>query len=409
MHYVIIGNSAAGLAGAETIRRLDSRGRITIISDEPHRAYCRPLLTFLLGGEVDEDGLWLHDPDYYRRWNFTPKLGQRAVAVNPGQKKVTLAAGESVSYDKLLVASGARPTLSGISGEDLGGVFTVRLLDRLQELRRRLTESSRVAVIGSGLVGIKTAQALAHKGCDVTLLARKGQVLSTLLDPTAADILHRALEKCGVKLKFGAVPEVLVGRQGNVCGVGLQGGEELPAEVAVVGIGVVPNTAFLAEAGLDDARGLRVDENMQTGVEDIFAAGDCVRPPDCLTKAPTYFAIWPAAVEQGRLAGVNMAGHTRPYGGVLAQNSFYVGGVRVVAGGETLPRDPDCEVVCQHDARSGRYRRLVIKDDRLRGVILAGAVADAGVYMQLIYNQTPLSRLGTDIRRPDFQVGRLWG
>jgi len=409
MQYVIIGNSAAGLAGAETIRRLDPGGTITIVSDEPHRPYCRPLLTFLLGGEVAEAGMWLHGPDYYRRWNFLPKLGQRVVEVDAAAKRLTLASGETLSYDKLLVASGARPTLPGIPGEDLGGVFTVRVLDHLRQLQERLRPDSRVAVIGSGLVGIKTAQALAHKGYDVTLLARKAQVLSTLLDPTAADILHRALERTGVKLRFGAVPEELVGTGGTISAVGLQGGTEAPADVAVLGIGVVPNVEFLQGAGLADPRGLRVADTLQTAREDIYAAGDCVRPTDCLTGEPTYFAIWPAAVEQGRLAGANMAGQRRTYGGLLAQNSFYVGGTRVIAGGVTLPRDLACEIVCQHDHRRNRYRRLVIKDDRLLGVILTGNVEDAGVYLHLIQNRTPLTRLSTDIRHPDFQVGRLLG
>ncbi len=409
MRAVIIGNSAAGLAGAETLRLLDPQAEIVIISDEPYPPYCRPLLTYLLGGEIQEKALWLKAQDYYQIWRFRAVLGRRAVQVDPAARTVALDSGESLSYDRLLVASGARPLLPGIPGENLPGVFTIRTLGEFQAMQQMLRPGLRVAVVGSGLVGIKTAQALAQAGFNVTLVARKAQVLSNLLDATAAALLHEALQGIGVNLRFHAVPAALSGQNGRVTGVVLTDGSEIPADLVIFGIGVTPNTEFLEAAGLSDPRGLPVDGQLRIGPADIFAAGDCVLPCDRLTGQPAYFAIWPAAVEQGRIAGANMAGYERTYGGLLAQNTFAVGPTRIIAGGRVRADEPTSEVYVDHDARQGRYRRLVIQDGRLVGVILVGRVEDAGVYLSLINNKTPLASLPEDPRRPTFHVGRLLG
>jgi len=408
MRYVIIGNSAAGLAGAETIRRLEPQAPITIISDEPYPPYCRPLLTYLLGGDIQEKDLWLKASDYYQHWQFTPILGKRAVQVDAPAKTIRLASGETVPYDRLLVASGARPILPDIPGQDLPGVFTVRTLEHFKAMQQMLCPGMRLAVIGSGLVGIKTAQALAQRGFDVTLVARKSQVLSNLLDATAADLLHQALSNIGVKLSFHSIPAGISAENGRVSGVVLTDGSELPADMVIVGIGVTPNTEFLSEAGLSNPYGLTVDSQLRTAQADIFAAGDCVQPTDRLSGRQTYFAIWPAAVEQGRLAGANMAGQPRDYGGLLAQNTLYVGDTRVIAGG-MVRGDDTCEVHAHFDAGARSYRRLVVQDGRLVGVILVGRVEDAGVYLNLIYTGTPLKTLPVDPRQPGFQVGRLLG
>jgi NAD(P)H-nitrite reductase large subunit len=243
----------------------------------------------------------------------------------------------------------------------------------------------------------------------VTLLARKSQVLSNLLDANAADLLHQAMTEIGVTLRFYAIPAALSGKNDRVTGVVLTDGTEIPADLVIIGIGVIPNTEFLSAAGLSDPAGLTVDAHLSTPVADIYAAGDCVQPWDRLSGEKTYFAIWPAAVEQGRLAGANMAGHQRQYGGLLPQNTLYVGGTRIIAGGAVRPSDDTCEVHIHYDPASRSYRRLVIKDGCLAGVILAGQVEEAGVYLNLIYNRTPLASLPTDPRRPDFHAGRLLG
>ena len=278
MRFVIIGNSAAGLAGAETIRRLEPQAPITIISDEPYPPYCRPLLTYLLGGNIQEKDLWLKATDYYQHWQFSPILGKRAVQVDPNTKTVLLDSGDAIPYDRLLVASGARPTLPDIPGQDLQGVFTVRTLDQFKAMQQMLQPEMRIVVIGAGLVGIKTAQALVHRGFDVIVVERETQAWSVSLDETAADLLHQAIMRVGVKLRLQSIPVALSGQNGRVKGVVLKDGTEIPADLVIIGIGVIPNTEFLSGAGLSDPYGLTVDSQLRTAREDIFAAGDCVQP-----------------------------------------------------------------------------------------------------------------------------------
>jgi nitrite reductase (NADH) large subunit len=409
MRYVIIGNSAAGLAGAETIRRLQPQAPITIISDEPYPPYCRPLLTYLLGGNIQEKDLWLKTEDYYQSWQFTPVLGKRVVQVDPAAKSVGLTGGETIPYDRLLVASGARPMLPAIPGQDLQGVFTVRTLEDFKAMQKMLRPEMHIVVMGAGLVGLKSAQALAHRGFKVTVVERESQVWGNMLDETAAGLLQQAVTELGVSLRFLSSPTALIGNNGRVKAVVLADGAEISADLVIICIGVTPNTEFLSAAGLSDPYGLEVDAHLRTRQDDLYAAGDCVQPFDRLSGEKTYFAIWPAAVEQGRLAGANMAGHDRQYGGLLSQNTLYVGQTRVIAGGLVRPPDASCEVQIHHDPGARSYRRLVVKDGRLVGVILVGQVEDAGVYLNLIYNRTPLTSLPVDPRSRDFQVGRLLG
>lgn len=407
MHQVIIGNSAAGLAGAETIRRLDAKARITIISDEPYPAYCRPLLTFLLAGEVSEAALWLKGPDYYERWGFEALLGRRVVAVYPQDRTVILADGHSLTYDQLLIASGAQPILPDLPGRELAGVFTIRTLAKLQELLHLLQPGCRVAVLGAGLVGLKTAQALAQRGLAVTLVEKEAQALPGILDPTAADLLHQTLRELGIGLRLKVLPVALSGNRGRVAGVVLAAGEEIPAEVVVISVGVRPKVDFLAGTVLAEPRGIAVNRRQETALPGVYAAGDCARPVARLTGEPVYYAIWPAAVAQGLVAGANMAGQARDYDGLLPQNSLYVGRTRIIAGGLLHPSSEDGEVYTEFDPAGKSYRRLVIQEDRLVGLILVNRVEDAGVYFSLMAQRTPLRSLPVDPRRSDFQVGRL--
>ncbi len=223
-----------------------------------------------------------------------------------------------IPYDRLLVSQrgpsySARHSRPGSAGSFHGsGPWNI-----LKPCSRCSGRECGWSVIGSGLVGIKTAQALAHRGYEVTLVARKSQVLSNLLDETAAALLHQALTGIGVKIRFHATPAAISGENGRVKSVVLTDGSEIPADLVIIGIGVIPNTEFLDGAGLSNPSGLTVNQHLRTAQEDIFAAGDCVQPFDRLSGEKTYFAIWPAAVEQGRLAGANMAGHERIYGGLV--------------------------------------------------------------------------------------------
>ncbi|MEW6388709.1 MAG: FAD-dependent oxidoreductase [Thermodesulfobacteriota bacterium] len=409
MRYVIIGASAGALAAAEILRQWDRDGSITLISEEPHRPYSRPLLTYLLSGEVKPEQIWLRPEDYWEKWGFQALLGEPVVQVDPQAHAVHLAGGRACPYDRLFIASGAEARRPDLPGQDLTGVYTLRLLKDWQRLDEELPKSGAVAVVGAGPVGLKATEALVKRGLKVILLEAEARAMPHLLDESAAAFLHQALLDLGVELNFKSRPTKVLGDQGRVRGLALADGREVAVQAVLFAIGVTPRTDFLAGTGLAGPAGIQVDEFMQTAHPDIYAAGDCARPRHLLTGEPASYQIWPAAVAQGQVAGANLAGARRRYDGLLPQNSLSLGDLKIISGGLLNPPEDQGEVITQYEPRQGLYRRLVLHQDRLVGVTLIGNITDAGIYFQLLAQRLPVHQLTTDPRAPDFHPGRLWG
>lgn len=401
MRHVIIGSSAAGLKAAETLRQYEPEGSVTLISDEAQRPYSRPLLTYLLSREVREDRLWLRDDDWFARLGLTARLGERVVRVDPAAHQVQLDSGESLGYDRLLLASGARPRRLEIPGAGLEGVFTLRTLADWRRLEQGLPDEGPVVVVGAGAVGLKAADALVRRGHRVTLLETEAHALPRLLEKAAAPLLHGALQEMGVELHFHTGPAAFLGEKGRVRALALGDGREIPAAAVLLAVGVRPNLDFLEGTGLTDAFGLTVNAAMQTGDPDIFAAGDCTRAPHFLTGAPAYYPIWPAAVAGGRTAAVNMAGGRAGFPGLLPQNSISLRGFHLITGGLGPEECQDCEIVSQSDQTRGHYRRLAYREGHLVGLTFVGAIADAGLHFQLMARQEPVPG--------PVDPGGLWG
>lgn len=401
MRYVIIGASAAGLAAAETLRQWDPRGTITLISEEAQPLYSRPLLTYLLSGEAKPSQVWLKGKGYFTAWRFEPLLGEQVVQVAPGAQEVRLLSGLVCPYDRLLIASGARPRLPGIPGEDLEGVFTLRTLADWRRLESGLQGVREVVVVGAGAVGLKTADALARRGLAVKLLARGSQPLSRMLDATAAAMLMEAVTAMGIDLRCHAWPVAFGGEGGRVKSLILNNGEELPVQAVLFSVGVTANVDFLKGTDLGDPGGIRVDRSLRTPDPRIYAAGDCSIPHHLLTGEHWPYHIWPAAVDQGKVAGANLAGAGRSYAGLLPQNSLSLRGFKIISGGLGPHDTGDCEIMTGLDQLRGHYRRLAYRQGRLVGLTLVGAVADAGIYFQLMAQGLPASEPVTP--------GRLWG
>jgi nitrite reductase (NADH) large subunit len=401
MRYVIIGASAAGCKAAETLRRYAPHSPITVISDEAQPLYSRPLLTYVLSGEVAPEKVWLKGEGYFRQWSLDPVLGEQVIRVDPPAHAVHLLGGRVVPYDRLLIASGARPRLLGLKGEELKGVYTLRTLADWQRLAAGLPPTGRVVVVGAGAVGLKTADALARRGLAVTLVARGSQPLSRVLDPTAAALLHAALTRMGIEIITYSWPEAIWGEAGRVRALTLNDGRELPCQAVLFSIGVAPNVEFLAGTGLATAEGITVDHQMGTTDPHIFAAGDCAHPYHLLTGKRAGYHIWPAAVAQGRVAGANLAGAALSYDGLLPQNSLSLRGFHIITGG-LGPQDAEgCETVSQLDERRGLYRSFIYREGKLVGLTLVGAVEDAGIYFQLMAQQMPVAG--------NLNPGNLWG
>jgi nitrite reductase (NADH) large subunit len=314
---------------------------------------------------------------------------------------VHLLGGRVIAYDRLLIASGARPRLLGLRGEDLAGVYTLRTLADWQRLDTGLPPGGPVVVVGAGAVGLKTADALARRGLKVTLVARGSQPLSRVLDSTAASLLHAAITRMGIDIVYQSWPAAIWGEAGRVRALTLNEGREIPCQAVLFSIGVAPNVEFLAGTDLAGPDGIPVDHRLGAADPDIFAAGDCAYPYHFLTKKRAGYHIWPAAVAQGRVAGANLAGADLTYDGLLPQNSLSLRGFHIIAGGLGPQDAAGCEVVRHLDERRGHYRSLVYREGKLVGLTLVGAVEEAGIYFQLMAQQLPVAA--------PVQPGRMWG
>ncbi|HHW44607.1 MAG TPA: NAD(P)/FAD-dependent oxidoreductase [Desulfotomaculum sp.] len=389
MHLLVIGSSAAGVAAVETLRRLGGRDhRITVVTAEPVPAYSRCLLPDLLAGRKTEAAIGLRPPDFYRRLGVELLAGVAAVALRPQEKRVVLADGRELAYDRLLVATGAGPVLPEIPGVGVQGVFTLRTLDDARRLLAAMPGVSRAVVAGGGLVGLKAALALKQAGLEkVTVVVTSPRLLTRQLDDRAAAMVERELAGRGIDFIYNArVSAFLPGPAGNLAAVLLEDGRELPCGLAVVAKGVRPNAALVAEAGGRVGRGILVDEYLCTSLPDVYAAGDCIQVTDRLTGEKVNSALWTLAFEQGRLAATNMLGLRRPYPAPLTRlNSARFGAVDVVSVGRLEGE----EVLAEYDALQRTYRRLVFHGHRLAGFILAGRVEGAGIYTALVKSGRP--------------------
>jgi NAD(P)H-nitrite reductase large subunit len=388
MRYLIIGNSAAAVGAVEAIRHYDRQSPITIVADEPHHVYSRPLISYLLGGTVDEARMHYRPEDFYERYGVETMLGVEVTRIDVRAKTVSLVGGGQVGYDRLLIATGGKPFVPPLPGANLLGVYT---FTTWQDARRidRYIEDNRVEsalVVGGGLIGLKTTEALIERGIAVTVVELADRILSTTFDRTASKMAESILRQHKVDVRTGTTVEEITGRAGRVDHVVLRDGERSNCDLVIFAIGVRPNTGLVPEdSGIAIERGICVDRHMQTTIEGVYAAGDCVQAYDMLIDACRPIAIWPNAYRQGYVAGCNMAGVGRNYEGSFPMNSIEVCGVPTISVGLTdPPRDEDHEIIDKYDRDALVYKKLVLYHNQLVGAIFVGDIDRAGIYTGLI-------------------------
>ena len=406
MRYVIIGNGAGGVTGADTIRRLDPEGTITIVSDEEVPFYSRLLLADFIAGAVSEEELFLWTKDSYAALGIELLLGSTVVRLEPEEKRVLLADDQALNYDRLLIATGASPMLPEVEGLEGPGVFSLRSIKNAREIVAASQNTEGAVVIGGGLIGLHTAFGLQARGLAVAVVEMLPHVLPQQLDPKAGDVLGEAIEAKGVQLILGQTVEKMVRGDGRVKGVVLDDGQRVECGVVVVAVGVRPNIALAQEAGLEVGEGILVDNHLQTSLPDIYAAGDVAETIDPLTGQRTLSAVWPSAVEEGRVAGFNMAGEPREYEGALGLlNSVEFAGIPIISVGLIKPEGKAYEISVWEGKDS--YRKLIFREDRLVGAILLGDIERAGIYTALIRQQIDVGKIREVLTAGTINYGHL--
>ena len=385
--YLILGNSAAGIAAADQIRKIDRSGRITIVSDEKAAGYSRVMLPLYIAGKVSKAEMVIAPKAFYDSRSIRLIRGEAAASLDPAGRRVTLASGKVLPYDRLLIATGASAKELKVRGKELPGIFRLRKLDDAEGVRRILRSCSEPAVIiGGGLVGIKSLEALLHRGRQVHLVISSDRILSQMLDKAASDLFLAAMQERGVRVHFHSDVKAFRGKEGLQAAV-LADGTVLPCCLAVIGKGVVPNVEFLRGTEIRLNQGVVVDDRMATNLPSVWAAGDVTEPVDVLQGKNAPSALWPSAVEGGRVAGENMAGVPSLFGGTIRMNSVELLGVRVVSAGAW---EGD-QIRVTHRENGSVYRKLVFSQGRLNGYVLAGDIRCAGVLTSLVRNRTEVS------------------
>lgn len=379
MEYVIIGNSAAAVGCIEGIRSVDRDGSVTVISDEPHRTYGRPLISYLLMGKTDFSHIGYRDDDFYEKNGVTTLLGRRAVSIDTQAHRVLLDDGESVAYDRLMVAAGSKPFLPPLTGlETVEKRFSFMTLDDALALEKVLTEETRVLILGAGLIGMKCAEGIADRVAQVDLCDLADHVLPSVLDTEAASMVQAEMERHHCRFHLGVSVRRFEGSRAE-----LTDGTFLDYDVLVTAIGVRPNIELVEAAGGGTERGILTDAAGHTTLEDIYAAGDCVQCVDTVSGKSGVIAILPNAYRQGHAAGVTMAGGQETFDGAMAMNAGGFFDLHLVTAGVY-----DGDSVVRRDA-SG-YRCLFVRNGVMRGFIIVGDISRAGIYTAMIRNHTPL-------------------
>jgi nitrite reductase (NADH) large subunit len=381
---VIVGN---GMAAARLVDELAKsalgRHAIAVIGDEPRLAYNRVLLSSVLAGETASHEIELKPASWWRDRGVTLKYGCTATEIDVGRRELKIAGEESVTFSKLVLATGSAPLRLNVPGADLAGVHTFRDSRDVDLLLTLAAQGKRVVVVGGGLLGLEAAYGLAKAGTPVTLIHLMDRLMERQLDAPAAHLLKTLVERKGIKVLLEANTARLQGEK-SVEGIELTDGRRIDADAVIFAAGIRPNVALARDAGITVNRGIVVDDRLQTGITDIFALGECAEH-----RGICYGLVEPAYEQAGVLAR-HLAGGSAAYGGSVVATNLKVSGVAVFSAGDFIGAEGS-ETIVLNDSRRGTYKKLVIANGSLTGAVLVGDTTDALWYLDLIRTREPIA------------------
>ena len=335
--YVIIGNGVAAAGCIEGIRSVDRDGEITVVSEENHPVYCRPLISYYLEGKTKLENIGYRPADFYEKNNCRLLLGRRAQRLEPDEKKVYLDDGTILSWDSICVAAGSSPFVPPMAGLDsVENKFGFMTLDDALAVEKAVDGDKRVLIIGAGLIGLKCAEGILGRAKSVTVCDLADRVLSSILDAESAAIMQSHLEKCGIGFMLGDTATSFDKNTAH-----MKSGRDVEFDVLILAVGVRANSALVKDAGGDAGRGIVIDGRCAASLPDVYAAGDVARVLNKATGQHVVAGLWKEACVQGACAGRAMAaalqgeqpvGEAR-YDGFVPSNSITVGGAVVLSGG----------------------------------------------------------------------------
>ncbi len=395
--YLVVGSSHAALEALTAIRMHDPDGSLTMVTRDPHLPYSPTVLPYVVSGRSAAANVHLRDEKFFAEQNITFKRGKALKALHPSRNAVELSDGSEIAYEKVLLATGASPAIPPIPGIDEVSYHVLRTLDDATKLNAAMKASKQAVVMGAGLVGMHAAENLVKAGVKVTIVEMAKQLTDGYFDATAAALIEKAFTDNGATILTGSrvvklAPSSSFATPGAT--ITLESGATLEADLLLVATGVRPNMDFLSGEGaaVERDRGILVGEQMQTSVPNVFAAGDCAQAKSFYSDTKVMNAILPDAAEQGRIAGMAMAGDPgiKEYPGGIPVNTYHFFGRHAISVGSSKVPEGG-EVVTRFDEASGRYLKAIFHEGRLTGIYGVNEFFDAGVMSQLILRRIDLA------------------
>jgi phenylglyoxylate dehydrogenase epsilon subunit len=389
-HYLIVGASHAGLAALEAIRMADADHELTVVTKDDTLPYSPTVLPYVVSGCSDPERVFLRDAQYFEREHASYLSGRSVTRIDTDAHIAQLSDGTELGYEKLLLATGARPALPAIPGLGSVPVHVLRTLDDALRLRASLPSVQRAVVLGAGLIGMHAAENLRKGGASVTLIELQPQVLPGYFDREAAAIIAQAFIDADIDVRL-STEAVGVAPEADGFTLQLADGKSVAGDLLVVGTGVTPIMDYLRDTPVATDRGILVDDTMRTNVSDVWAAGDVAQARGFYTSEPILNSILPYAVEQGRIAGMAMAEDPalETYRGGVPLNTFSFWGQHAISVG-TNAAPEGTEVVTRTDPARGKYLKILLRDHRLQGIFGVNELFDAGVMWELILRRIDL-------------------
>lgn len=406
--YLIIGNSAGGIAASEAIRKIDKTGQITIVTDEPYIAYSRPCISKILSGERSIEGIYFRKSSFYTDNNICFLPNKTATYLDPPKNIAHLDDGTMISWDKVLIATGGRPIIPEIKGIQKKNVFTfTKIADAMAILEyiKHDQKTKRAVVIGGGLIGLSISEALTKLGLQVTIIEIKDRILNTIVDETASRILTKAILDKGITvITSSSVKEIKGGSKAQA--VILENGVLLPCDIVVLSIGVSPRIELAKSANLKINKGIIVDQYMQTSNPCIYACGDVSEYTDFIRNSFQVIPVWPNAYIGGLIAGYNMCGIKIEHPPLTTVNSLNYFGVDIITAG-IINSDLTNDIEIKACEDNNTYKKIILRDNKIIGLLLVNDIEKAGIYYGLMKAMVDVTAFSNKLLANDFGLLQL--
>ncbi len=390
MHHVILGAGPAGVIAAETLRKHAPTDTITMVGDESEPPYSRMAIPYLLMGNVGERGTYLRKGLTHFDDLKIKMVHARASALDSAAKTVTLDNGSTLTFDRLLIATGSHPIRPPIPGMDLPGIHPCWTMEDARAIQKLATKGARVLQMGAGFIGCIIMEALAARGVKLSVVEMGDRMVPRMMGPTAGGMIKDWCAAKGVQVFTGTRVEAIEKGTGDAAlKVKLSNGQSMDVDLVISATGVRPAIGFLEKSGVKCLLGVLTDEHLQTNVPGIYAAGDCAEAFDKVSNKTIVSAIQPNAAEQARVAALNMLGRRTALKGVTQINVLDTLGMVSTSFGE-WQGVPGGEHVELTDSAGGRHLSLQFKDDVLVGCNSVGWTDHVGVMRGLVEGQIHL-------------------